>query len=83
MRVSEEQCTEAAWAVDAAGASYRGAGAMNAALAAALGTRLPLRLYGLPMLRWIEDRVYDLVARLRGFLPGIEPYCVKHPEGCE
>lgn len=56
---------------------------MNAALAYALGSRLPLSFYQLPLIRWIQDRVYDLVVWLRRYLPGVEPYCVSHPEECE
>lgn len=81
--VNQEQCARAAWAVDSEGRTYRGAGAMNAALACALATPVPLQVYGLPFMGWIEDRVYELVAALRSILPGLEPYCERFPEICE
>lgn len=81
--IQREQCARAAWAVDREGRTYRGAGAMNAALSCALSTPVPLRVYGLPLMGWIEDRVYDLVAALRSYLPGVEPYCLRFPETCE
>ena len=80
--LSVAQCEAAVWAVTADGARYRGAGAVNAALAAALGSTLPLRLYGLPGVGWVQERVYELVARHRHRLPGDRPYCEQHPAEC-
>lgn len=81
--IREEQCAQAAWAVDVHGRLHRGAGAFNAALAHALGAQVILSFYHLPVVRWIQDRVYDLVAWLRPHLPGVEPYCLRHPEECD
>lgn len=81
--VAKEQCAQAAWAVEPGGATYRGAGAINAALSCALQTRMFLVIYRLPLLEWIQDRAYDFIARVRGDLPGVEPHCHRWPESCE
>lgn len=86
--LSVEQCKRAAWAVEpweARGETrrrYRGAAAINASLAVALGTRFPLSFYGLPGVGWFQDRLYDLVAANRHRLPGDTPYCKAYPEEC-
>ncbi len=86
--LSVEQCESAAWAVEPSDAPgqprrrWRGAGAVNATLAVALGLKLPLSLYGLPGVRWVQERAYDLVAANRCRLPGDEPYCEQHPDEC-
>lgn len=77
-----EQAEAAAWAVAPDGRRYRGAAAVDAAVAVALGTRLPLLLYALPGLRQIQDRVYAWVAAHRGRLPGDTPYCDRYPAEC-
>ncbi len=81
-----EQCEKAAWAVEPGEASgrrrWRGAGAINASLAVALGVRLPLSFYELPVIGSLQEHVYDLVAANRGRLPGDEPYCNQRPEEC-
>jgi len=87
--LSVEQCQNAAWAVEPGDASgqprrrWRGAGAINASLAVALGLRLPLSFYGLPGVRRTQERAYDLVAANRGRLPGDEPYCEQYPDECQ
>ena len=74
--LSVEQCGSAAWAVEPADAPgqprrrWRGAGAVNASLAVALG------------LRRAQERAYELVAANRRMLPGDEPYCEQHPDEC-
>ncbi len=86
--LSVEQCKRAAWAVEpweACGETrccYRGAAAINASLAVALGVRFPLSFYGLPGVGWFQDRLYNLVAVNRHRLPGDTPYCKAHPEEC-
>ena len=81
-----KQCEKAAWAVEPGEASsrrrWRGAGAINASLAVALGARLPLSFYELPGVASFQERVYDLVAANRGRLPGDEPYCNQYPAEC-
>jgi len=44
--------------LDATGAVYSGAEAANAAFSAAVGTRIPLAIYRIPGIRFIEEAVY-------------------------
>ena len=78
------ECEAAAWAVtpDPGRRRYRGAAAVNAALAVALGTWLPVRFYELPGVRRIQDAVYAWVARNRSRLRGDVPFCDRYPERC-
>jgi predicted DCC family thiol-disulfide oxidoreductase YuxK len=76
------ECEAAAWAVAADGTRYRGAAAVNVAMAVALGVALPYRIYVIPGIRQVEDYVYAWVARVRSRLPGDVPYCEQHPEAC-
>lgn len=78
------ECEAAAWAVtpESDRVRYRGAAAVNAALAVALGNALPLRLYALPAIAAIQDAVYAWIARHRHRLPGDPPYCDQHPDRC-
>ena len=82
--VSREECAAAAWAVTPGPGRrrYRGAGAVNAAVAVGLGTRLPVRLYELPVIRALQDAAYAWVARNRGRFPGDVPFCTRYPERC-
>ncbi|EME22975.1 thiol-disulfide oxidoreductase DCC family protein [Rhodococcus triatomae] len=68
--VSMDEALEQAWALDASGRRYAGAGAVNAALSGVLGTRIPLWVYGVPGIRQAQDALYRLVARNRHRLPG-------------
>lgn len=68
--------------LDSSGAVYAGAEAANAAVSAALGTRVPLALYGVPGIRFLEDVVYRWVAAHRYRFPGTTPYCQSHPASC-
>ena len=77
-----EECKATAWAIAPDGGRYRGAEAVNAALATALGTGLPLLLYSLPGIRQLQDFIYYLVASNRSLLPGDQPYCAQHPAEC-
>jgi predicted DCC family thiol-disulfide oxidoreductase YuxK len=86
--LSVEQCEEAVWVVEP-GKTFgrpwrrpRGAAAIDASLAVALGVRLPLVFYELPGLNRLQDRLYDLVAANRHRLPGDVPYCKARPEEC-
>ena len=80
--LSHPEAEAAAWAITPGGKRYRGAAAVNLALAVALGTRLPLVLYRLPGLRQLQDVAYAVVADHRHRLPGVRPYCQEHPEAC-
>jgi predicted DCC family thiol-disulfide oxidoreductase YuxK len=77
-----EECEAAAWAIAPDGDRYRGAEAVNAVVAAALGSTLPLLLYSLPGIRQLLDFIYYLVASNRSRLPGDRPYCAQHPGEC-
>jgi predicted DCC family thiol-disulfide oxidoreductase YuxK len=68
--------------LDQSGAVYSGAEAVNAALSAALGTRLPLLVYRIPGVRLLQDVVYRWVADHRYRFPGTTPYCESHPVAC-
>ena len=80
--LTAEACRRAAWAVTPEGHRYGGAGAVNVALAVALGTKLPFAFYRLPLIGHAQDRVYDWIAANRRRLPGDEPHCSQHPGGC-
>ncbi len=68
--VSVDAALEQAWARAADGERFGGAGAVNAALGGALGTRIPLWVYRIPGIRQLQDGLYRLVARNRHRLPG-------------
>jgi predicted DCC family thiol-disulfide oxidoreductase YuxK len=68
--------------LDSSGEVYSGAEAANAALSAAIGSRIPLRLYRLPGVRYLEEAVYRWVAANRYRFPGTTPYCQSHPSAC-
>jgi predicted DCC family thiol-disulfide oxidoreductase YuxK len=67
---------------DSTGTVYAGAEAANAAFSAAVGTRIPLMVYRIPGIRFIEDAVYRWVAGHRYKFPGTTPYCESHPAAC-
>ena len=77
-----EECKASAWAIAPDGDRYRGAEAVNAVVACALGSTLPLLLYSLPGMRQMQDFIYYLVASNRSRLPGARPYCAQHPSEC-
>jgi predicted DCC family thiol-disulfide oxidoreductase YuxK len=77
-----EDCKASAWAVAPDGDRYRGAEAVNALVAAALGTAIPLLLYYLPGIRQLQEFIYSLIASNRSRLPGDQPYCTQHPAEC-
>jgi predicted DCC family thiol-disulfide oxidoreductase YuxK len=77
-----EECKASAWAIAPEGERYRGAEAVNALVACAIGTALPLLLYNLPGIRQMQDFIYFLIASNRSRLPGDTPYCAQHPAEC-
>jgi predicted DCC family thiol-disulfide oxidoreductase YuxK len=77
-----QECKASAWAIETDGSRYRGAEAMNALVACALGTAVPLLVYYLPGIRQLQDFIYSLVASNRSRLPGDRPYCAQHPAEC-
>jgi predicted DCC family thiol-disulfide oxidoreductase YuxK len=68
--------------LDSSGTVYSGAEAANAALSAAIGSRIPLAIYRIPGVRFIEEAVYRWVAAHRYRFPGTTPYCESHPSAC-
>jgi predicted DCC family thiol-disulfide oxidoreductase YuxK len=82
LEIPADRLLEAMRWLDASGAVYTGAEAWAAAWSVALGTRLPLRFYRLPGIRFIQDTVYRWVATHRYRFRGTTPYCESHPIGC-
>jgi predicted DCC family thiol-disulfide oxidoreductase YuxK len=80
--IPAERLGESVWWLDSSGAVYGGAEAVNAALSTALGTRLPLWFYRLPVVRSVEEFAYRWVAAHRYRFPGTTPYCESHPVAC-
>jgi predicted DCC family thiol-disulfide oxidoreductase YuxK len=77
-----QECQASAWAIAPDGGRYRAAEAVNASVACALGTAVPLLLYYLPGIRQLQEFVYSLIASNRSRLPGDRPYCAQHPAEC-
>ena len=77
-----EECKASAWAIAPEGERYRGAEAVNALVACALGSALPLLVYNLPGIRKMQDFIYSVIASNRSRLPGDQPYCAQHPAEC-
>ncbi|MCV7226334.1 thiol-disulfide oxidoreductase DCC family protein [Mycolicibacterium komossense] len=80
--VAPERLPESVWWLDSSGQVYAAAEAVNAALSAALGTRLPLRFYRMVGVRQVQEAVYRWVATHRYRFPGTTPYCQSDPAGC-
>lgn len=80
--VCPERLPESAWWLDSSGDVFAGAHAMNAALSAALGTPLPVRIYRLPGVRAAQDAVYRWVAAHRYRFRGVTPLCEAEPQRC-
>lgn len=80
--IREDQLLEAMRWLDSSGAVYTGAEAWAAAWSVALGTRLPLLIYRVPGIRFIQNAVYRWVANHRYRFRGTTPYCESHPVAC-
>lgn len=80
--VSREDLAASVYWLDDDGSRYSGAHAVNAALSAALGTSLPLRVYRAPGVRTVQEAVYRWVSNNRHRLPGTTPWCTSHPDSC-
>ncbi len=80
--VAPDRLMERVWWLDSSGAVYGGAEAANAAVSAALGTRLPLLVYRIPGMRSVQEAIYRWVADHRYRFPGTTPYCESHPVAC-
>lgn len=68
--------------LDSSGEVYAGAKAANAAVSAAIGTKLPLALYRVPGMRFVQEAIYRWVATHRYRFPGTTPYCESYPAAC-
>jgi predicted DCC family thiol-disulfide oxidoreductase YuxK len=80
--LTEQQCMEAAWFVDADGRKFRGAAAINAALEALGGIyAIAAWFYRVPGLKQLEDLVYQWVADNRYRLPGASDACKVPAQG--
>ncbi len=76
-------CWTAVRWLDSSGAVYSGAEALGrCAGRSALGTRLPLLIYRIPGIRFVQNAVYRWVADHRYRFPGKTPYCESHPVAC-
>ena len=80
--VTDSHLYDMSWWLDESGAVYGGAEAINAALSVCLGTRLPLLVYRVPGIRWLQNTVYRWVANHRYRFPGTTAYCESHPVAC-
>ena len=78
--LTAEQASDAAWFVDGGGRQFRGAAAINAALAQIGGIfTLVAALYRLPGLRQLEDAIYAWIAANRYRMPGSSAACAVPP----
>jgi predicted DCC family thiol-disulfide oxidoreductase YuxK len=80
--IPTERLLESSWWLDSSGAVFSGAEGMNAALSAALGTRLPLWLYRVPGIGALQEIVYRWFAAHRYRFRGVTPLCESAPERC-
>jgi predicted DCC family thiol-disulfide oxidoreductase YuxK len=80
--ISRDELATSVYWLDEDGSRYSGAQAANAALSAALGNDLPLRIYRAPGMRRLQEAVYRWVSNNRHRLPGTTPWCTSHPDSC-
>jgi predicted DCC family thiol-disulfide oxidoreductase YuxK len=84
--LSRRDVDSSVWTIDAAGRKLSGAAALNLALAQLGGVwRLVAAIGRLPLVSWLEERVYGWVARNRGRLShlwGTTPECERPGSGC-
>ena len=78
--ISREQCSTSVQWRGTDGSRAEGAAAINAALAFALGSRWPERIYRRSA--GVQQRAYRWVAENRRRLPGITPWCTRYPDDC-
>lgn len=80
--VAPERLPESSWWLDSSGAVFAGAEAMNAALSAAVGTRLPLMIYRVRGIGPVQEITYRWVAEHRYRFRGVTPLCDSEPDQC-
>lgn len=78
--LTERQCAESLRWRGGDGRQVEGAEAVSAALAVALRTELPSRLYR--RTSGVQQRLYQWVAANRHRLPGVTPWCARYPDDC-
>jgi predicted DCC family thiol-disulfide oxidoreductase YuxK len=67
-------CEQAAWAVMPDGSRYHGAAAINVALDQILGgSAICYQLYQVPLIRQLQDSLYQWVVEHRHRFPGVTP----------
>lgn len=80
--VEQQRLMHSAWWLDSSGEVFAGAKAVNAAVCTALGTRLPLRIYEVPGVAGVQERIYRWVATHRYRFHGVTPLCESAPGEC-
>jgi predicted DCC family thiol-disulfide oxidoreductase YuxK len=81
--LSRAELERSVWWLDSSGARpVSGAAAVNHALAAALGSDIPLRCYRIGLVGKAQEAVYRWIAVRRHRFPGTTPWCQRHPEDC-
>jgi len=78
--LSREECAASVRWRGPDGSRAEGAAAINAALAVALGSSWPERVYR--RTSGAQERAYRWVAAHRHRLPGITPWCTRYPDDC-
>lgn len=79
--LSPAEAEAAAWTI-APDVKVGGARAIGLSLAVAWQSKLPVLPWKVPGAPWLLDRTYELIARNRHRLPGVEPWCSAHPGEC-
>ena len=77
-----ETFMDSIWWLDDDGTVHSAAHAANAAVSAAIGTRIPLVVYRAPGIRQLEEAAYRWVAGHRKYFPGTTPHCTSTPGDC-
>jgi predicted DCC family thiol-disulfide oxidoreductase YuxK len=80
--IAQDRLMQSIWWLGSSGEVYSGAEAANAAVSSALGISVPLLVYRVPGMRWVQNAVYRWVADHRYKFPGTTPYCESHPVAC-
>ena len=80
--IPQHRLMESVWWLDSSGRVYGGAEAANAAVAAGLGTKVPLLVYRIPGMRSAAGHHLPVGRRPPLPLPGTTPYCESHPVAC-
>jgi predicted DCC family thiol-disulfide oxidoreductase YuxK len=80
--IPQDQLMQSIWWLGSSGEVYSGAEAANAAVSSALGISVPLLVYRVPGMRWLQNAIYRWVADHRYKFPGTTPYCESHPVAC-